>query len=1295
MKVTEQQANDLFAASSGNVAFYVVSKKGIRTVFYTKELVESSLYSEAELKAQFQGSLVNLVFENDRYLYKKAAERLLKGEPSVVSAYRIHRKDGKSNWARAIQTAVGEYQEGLLVKVDYLQVNDDIDTFKATLTMSDTLVMIIDPYTMELLFVSDKTLAEYGKTNADYAGQTCHFFLHGCKEDCSFCRIKNVKLNSSSTEKWKMPSNGKWYQIVSRRTTILGREIYIEFLTDINDLVKAQEEAEKEKNSFQRIVNNIPSGVCVFRKKDGVVSRIAVNSGICQIKGLSEKDIINETNEEITRRTYPDDREAVWKDTQNLFVNDTCSITYRTFNEAKQQYIWLHRDGHHIKGEDGSDLAYVSYTDISDQKKLQHELSEKTSELAALVSAMPGGVIKYNRETKEMAFVSGNVLSMLGYTYQEFIEKFHNSFPLLIYVEDREKALASIDEQLKKSSFDNVQFRIEKKNGKLKWFYYAEHLVKGADGITWSYVVLVDLTKQKQLEEAYDQKEKDLEGSRARLQTAVRGASIATWEYDVQNHTLYSSDKELSRYGLPNIVKGIPGSLHYLLDEDSCKKADKLFEDINEGKSDNYTTEFAFKISVFGKPHFEKHTYTIVEREDGKPIKAYGVSQDITNDRLAENSYQQSVNHVISANPDAQWCYRLNITDNTIEEIYAEPFERRFFAKAKNTDDFFRIQIKSAYSQSQQQSLANVFTRKHLMEAFAGGNIQFSVDYSLLKKNEVCWNQVFFYLTQNPKTGSLEAITYAIDNTESHKKLDILNNLSQDNFDFTVLIDTIGRSFELETIGVNDKIVPEKRHYENYEADMPKLIKTCLGEVQDENLMKSLAIDNLEKELENQQRFSFSCSVLSSDGKAKRKTLRFAFIDENRRFILMSVLDVTESFLKEQDAMNKLNSAYEEAKKANQAKTVFLSNISHDMRTPLNGVIGYTDIALESHDPEVLRDYLKKISDSGNMLLQLINDTLDLSKIETGKFTLHPAPVSCGEVLKSIVTTVKPNIDAKHQHFIIDNEKAVMADIFVDRARVEEIFINLLSNAIKFTPEGGTIVFGVECEKLEVGTVHDKLTVSDNGCGISKEFIEKHLYEPFMQERTSVNQYVSGTGLGLSIVKRLVNLMGGTIEVSSELGKGTTFVVHLAFKRIDDYHKDQKAEEDSLNLSGKHILLVEDNPINLDIAKTLLEMKKIIVDTAADGSEAVQKFEASTPDFYDAILMDIRMPKMNGIEAAKAIRKFERPDSAKVPIIAMTANAYEEDKEETKKAGMNDHLSKPIDSHAMYMSIARLTALKK
>ena len=396
------------------------------------------------------------------------------------------------------------------------------------------------------------------------------------------------------------------------------------------------------------------------------------------------------------------------------------------------------------------------------------------------------------------------------------------------------------------------------------------------------------------------------------------------------------------------------------------------------------------------------------------------------------------------------------------------------------------------------------------------------------------------------------------------------------------------------------------------------------------------------------------------------------------------------------DSKTALADALAEAEQANHAKTAFLNNMSHDIRTPMNAIVGFTDLAL-SHtgSEEEVRDDLNKIAVSSQHLLALINDVLDMSRIESGKLIIEEDDVHLPDVIDGIKTIIYSDVLTKELGLEINTEGIVHEDIVTDKVRLNQVLLNVLSNAIKFTPKGGAIEMAVTEKPSDSSGIGEyEFIIKDNGIGMSEEF-QKTIFDEFTRERTSTVSGIQGTGLGMAITKNVVEKMGGSISVKSAEGEGSEFIIDIPFRICAvpaDSTGDEKAgtSPDEYDFTGKRVLLAEDNEMNQMIATTLLEKAGFSVEIAANGQEAVDKVRDASDGYYDIILMDIQMPVMDGYEATRRIRALEEPAKAAIPIIAVTANAFEEDRKSAMETGMDGHLAKPYDVPKMMDMIQKL-----
>lgn len=408
----------------------------------------------------------------------------------------------------------------------------------------------------------------------------------------------------------------------------------------------------------------------------------------------------------------------------------------------------------------------------------------------------------------------------------------------------------------------------------------------------------------------------------------------------------------------------------------------------------------------------------------------------------------------------------------------------------------------------------------------------------------------------------------------------------------------------------------------------------------------------------------------------------------NGGFVLLFVL-----FGISRNRQKKAQMALSIAESANKAKSVFLSRISHEIRTPMNGIIGMTATARRYVDnPDKMTDCLNKIDLSAGYLLSLLNDVLDMSRIESGKIQLEEQPFDLLELLERIRGMFQRKAEDSDISLKIIHSGLSETQVLGDNLRISQVLVNLVSNALKFTPSGGSVTLSAEQTEISGETISLKFTVADTGIGISEEF-RQHIFEPFEQAQPSTARQYGGTGLGLAICSRFVELMGGSIEVHSKQGEGTQFIVWLTLGRNlspVDITVQENSQTGVRDLTGIRILLAEDNEINAEIATLLLEERGAQVDHVENGKDAVERLSISSAGTYSAILMDVQMPVMDGLIASRTIRALHHPDAGNIPIIGLSANAFQEDMNKARENGMNAYLSKPLDVNHLYQTLAQV-----
>ncbi len=468
---------------------------------------------------------------------------------------------------------------------------------------------------------------------------------------------------------------------------------------------------------------------------------------------------------------------------------------------------------------------------------------------------------------------------------------------------------------------------------------------------------------------------------------------------------------------------------------------------------------------------------------------------------------------------------------------------------------------------------------------------------------------------------------------------------------------------------------------------MGRYIDTCVYEEDKEAMRQAITRENLVRELEEKGACYANYRTFCGGGMRyfQMKVVRAGEWNVNRGIVL-GLRSVDEETRQEMEKKSLLEEALQQANRANQAKTTFLSNMSHDIRTPMNAIIGFTTLATSHiNDREQVEAYLKKIMTSGNHMLGLINDILDMSRIESGKIHLDEKPCDLTELLNGLRSIVQVEVQTKRLDLDLELDGLEHREVYCDKLRVNQILLNLVGNAIKYTTPGGRIRVSLkEGPAGSAGSGLYRLRVEDNGIGMSEAFVSR-IFEPFERERNSTISGIQGTGLGMAITKNIVDMMKGTIQVESKQGEGTAVTVCLPLRFYTGWEEGEvfpthqgKAPRAERSHTGR-ILLTEDNELNQEIAVAILEEAGFTVEVAENGQVAVDRLVERGPDYYRVVLMDIQMPVMNGYQAAEAIRALEDKALASIPIIAMTANAFEEDKREALRHGMNGHIAKPID----------------
>ena len=632
---------------------------------------------------------------------------------------------------------------------------------------------------------------------------------------------------------------------------------------------------------------------------------------------------------------------------------------------------------------------------------------------------------------------------------------------------------------------------------------------------------------------------------------------------------------------------------------------------------------------------------------------------------------------------------RVNLTQGIVEAIKCSGMKDDTDKLVQQMD--YRKRIETLFSEVHLSDEDNEdLSPEALMEAYWSGRDNVSKTFwaEWRDTKDIIWIRVDVRIVPRLDTGELVALFNNWDVTRTQNTDRMMELIIEFDYDYVEYI--LARNGHYEIMAKESGAICPKRKGNDYDSDIAEYLrKVAVSEHLEEDICK-MQVPAIVRHLEKEPLYIQEVDVREEDGSVRRKMLRYAYMDRQIGSIIKSCTDIEDIVKEEKKKQEQLEEALEAAEQANGAKSEFLARMSHDIRTPMNAIIGMTSVAKNECKDDKIREYLEKIEGSGKFLLGLINDILDISKIESGNLQLNPCVVLLEEFDWAIDTNIRPLMEEKNSEFRYDMHCGVDC-IYTDAVRFNQIFFNILSNAAKYTPEGGKVSFTAESLRQERGIEWVRFVVRDTGVGMSQEFLT-HAFEAFRQESNrELSQQWQGTGLGLAIVKKLVGVMEGEICINSEIGKGTEVVIDLplTIAKPTGKHKESVVEKENQDLKGRRVLLVEDNEINTFVARRILENQGIIVEHAENGKEAVDAVAGKPEGYYEVIIMDIRMPVMNGLEATVAIRKLERSDAGSIPIIAMTANAYDEDMRQSLEAGMNAHLAKPIDPQVFLDTIRK------
>ena len=783
--------------------------------------------------------------------------------------------------------------------------------------------------------------------------------------------------------------------------------------------------------------------------------------------------------------------------------------------------------------------------------------------------------------------------------------------------------------------------------------------------------------------------QRELEQREKVLQLTIENANLCSWKYDFITEKLSDENRVLKEAGYIEHLNGLPESQikDGYIGEESIEEYRRMFQDMRAGHSVVKGDIWFCRNRNAQDKRCLSLCYTVHKDANGESFYATGLGTDITEKKQTEQLYQRRVELLVHSYPKALGSLVMNLSK---DQVY---MQRRLHAYIEEHSDMSITEYLSDLEQhipkKEFKKYHRLFSKEGLTQAFHKGEQQVILTHRYYFLDRMRWITTTAQILRNPLTEDIEAYIFAVDATdEIHSKL-VLQKLINYRYDIVALIYPNENRVDFRYAGNEFEVMPEIS-IENYEENR-KQSANIFGKNQEDDYLKNTELQLIQEQLTKNGKYSFKM-LLNVDGKIYHKRYSYNFLTKDKEIILSTVQDVTQLYEKEQEQVAIIQDALKQAEQANQAKSEFLSRMSHDIRTPMNAIINITKFARDDfhkNDVNALEDDFDKVENTSLFLLGLINDILDVSRIESGKLELQPSVYSYDEFANYLESMTIPLCEQKQITFSWNRASNARA-LFVDKVRFNQVIFNLLSNAVKFTPPYGFVSLLESDIEITDEAITETFSVIDTGIGMTEEFQES-MFEPFSRDMGT--NTIQGTGLGLTIVKKIVDLMGGTINVTSEVGKGSTFSVRLRMpfaskEQIKEHSRGVSAGTDEIcSLSGKKILVAEDHELNMVIVTRLLESYNMIVMKAADGEQVVEEFKNSDENSIAAILMDVRMPKKDGIRATKEIRNLSRKDAGTIPIIAMTANAFEEDRKLSREAGMTAFLTKPVEPQRLYATL--------
>ena len=1280
----KDKVKDIVNAISGGVAIYRVSDI-FETVYFSDGVPELSGYTVEEYRELIKRDAAEMTYWEDTKMVIERVKEAIRTREVTIFEFRKQHRDGHTVWVRVHVKWIGEEDGCPLIHCVFHNISDIKETQLEMDHLINSIPGGIASYRIEgeritPIFVSDGVMALSGHTREELEEYDAFRLIHEADRERVLSAMRssfeNGKVLDVSYRIRHRDGGLIWIHLRGRRMDTCSEAV--QFYAVFTGM-------SAEARLFQSIANDTADGIYVIGRDNYDLlyaneSKIMFNNGKKCLGQKCYKAMYGKDSpcEFCTQKDHhPDGEEHRMTDPEN---NRCYSVRFRE------------TDWNGIP-------AYIKYVrDITEEIKTQSEKERLEEYFQNVLKYLPGGVavVKYEQDGRMIPeFLSEGFAEMTKMSMEEAWDIYRKDALAGVHPDDREFVNRRMEDYLAAGEGPPCEmvYRVKTGSGGYVWVKNSLTLIQSAGGEFRVYAGYHDITKER--EEKVQIRKQYNELILQHYRTPGPNALIVGHCNITQNRILeiidYTDSDLLKTFGnvREEFFTGIAGLVtdpemrQVFLDTYLNEPALAAFK---KGDTEQILECFV-KLPKEQNGRYVKFQVNLVETPDTGGVTGILTVTDITEQVISERILRQlsvtSYDLVVDADILNDRYKILTSSGAAEEDRYPEGCYSRWIAERY----CFHIVPRD------KEHVTRMLTGEYMMEHLKRQN-SYSFHYSMTdEKGEV--------LTKNMTVSAVDLRLGRVclartDITDSVREQQSMLNVVAYTFELMAFVDVNdGRVTMYTRQTVLENLSPYV--LEGYRELVKNITDFYITSHFEEENEQYFNLDNMLKRLEEKPSgYDFVLPYQSKNG-LRYKQVNVLWGDRGHRRVCMVRADVTDMLSAEREAKDALQEALALAEEANRAKSEFLSSMSHDIRTPMNAVIGMTSLAMANLDErDRVEDCLKKISSSSQYLLSLINDILDMSKIERSKIMLNRMQISIPEMLKELSVMMEPQAEVNGLEFHMQMRGIRHEKFYGDRLRINQILINILSNAIKFTPKGGRVEFLAEetDSDCQAGQVCYRFTVSDNGIGMTEEFVE-HIFEAFSRNTNTMG--IEGTGLGLSITKGLVDLMGGRIWVKSKPHKGSVFCVELmceAAQEETEAEQDRDTESEKQDaseiLKDRCFLVAEDNAINSEILCELLKMHGARSVVRTDGMQTAEEFQRAAPGTYDAVLMDIRMPRMNGYETARAIRRMDRADAKTIPIIAMTANAFAEDVQEAMEAGMNAHVAKPIDMTILWNTLAGL-----